>query len=409
MSTYTSLGVLAYSFPAVWWFDAACKARKAVSTTVWLCYLWLGGWCAVQVVQLPLRIMIAWRLPTGVNRVPREQIVDTCMRVFASLEWRMHSMTSNVAQGFLLIGSVLTSYAQSLTAQDTSTGSDSQLIHTVTVACVASAARMAFSFFWFFYNFSMQPPSTQPDGASRPCLAASLKPFTWKAPLVAPAVAGAGAAAVRDACALACGQSETCDCRMSSSPHCALLTKPTSTSRSTSPRCSTPVSTGARVGVSESSPQKVGDDADTDPDADYAWLHRTASVDEHPSLLPPATTPAHDTPTASLDARMDAGAGALSDNSLVRPPPVCTKQGGACSNHSHAGEDATITMHRTDCAVCLVDFAVGDKVASLPCSRLHVFHTACIVPWLSMHARCPLCAKPLPGSDAEASTPFVAR
>ncbi|KAJ2838643.1 hypothetical protein J3B02_006347, partial [Coemansia erecta] len=40
------------------------------------------------------------------------------------------------------------------------------------------------------------------------------------------------------------------------------------------------------------------------------------------------------------------------------------------------------------CGVCLMDYSVGDLVISLPCS--HVFHDACIVPWLTTNDKCPL-------------------
>ncbi|KAJ2118798.1 hypothetical protein IW147_006306 [Coemansia sp. RSA 720] len=47
-------------------------------------------------------------------------------------------------------------------------------------------------------------------------------------------------------------------------------------------------------------------------------------------------------------------------------------------------------IHEENCAVCLDDFAVGDKVRMLPCQ--HYFHVLCIDPWLmKSSAVCPLC------------------
>lgn len=42
------------------------------------------------------------------------------------------------------------------------------------------------------------------------------------------------------------------------------------------------------------------------------------------------------------------------------------------------------------CAICIEEFAQGDKLRQLPCQ--HEFHTECIIPWLTeRHPCCPLC------------------
>ena len=47
-----------------------------------------------------------------------------------------------------------------------------------------------------------------------------------------------------------------------------------------------------------------------------------------------------------------------------------------------------------DCAVCLMDFIDGDEVTLLPpCG--HIFHGACLLPWLKTHRHCPKCRAPL--------------
>lgn len=51
-------------------------------------------------------------------------------------------------------------------------------------------------------------------------------------------------------------------------------------------------------------------------------------------------------------------------------------------------ESTTVLKHDT-CAVCLDDFTEGSWLRELPCS--HMFHRACIDPWLVSHGRCPLC------------------
>ncbi|KAI0504120.1 hypothetical protein KFK09_015068 [Dendrobium nobile] len=44
----------------------------------------------------------------------------------------------------------------------------------------------------------------------------------------------------------------------------------------------------------------------------------------------------------------------------------------------------------TECPICLVEFADGEKVRVLP-SCNHGFHVRCIDTWLSSHSSCPIC------------------
>ncbi|GBG23879.1 E3 ubiquitin-protein ligase RNF149 [Hondaea fermentalgiana] len=54
----------------------------------------------------------------------------------------------------------------------------------------------------------------------------------------------------------------------------------------------------------------------------------------------------------------------------------------------------------SECAICIVDFEVGDPVRTLPCK--HTFHRECIDPWfLSNHTTCPSCRAPF-RDEAEA-------
>jgi len=59
------------------------------------------------------------------------------------------------------------------------------------------------------------------------------------------------------------------------------------------------------------------------------------------------------------------------------------------------------------CSVCMEDYKLGEPVRKLECT--HVFHTSCIVPWLQMHATCPVCRTNLTpgqqnsGSDSNSS------
>lgn len=52
-----------------------------------------------------------------------------------------------------------------------------------------------------------------------------------------------------------------------------------------------------------------------------------------------------------------------------------------------------------DCAVCKDPLPIGTKTKQLPC--LHLFHSACILPWLSARNSCPVCRYELPTDDPE--------
>jgi len=43
------------------------------------------------------------------------------------------------------------------------------------------------------------------------------------------------------------------------------------------------------------------------------------------------------------------------------------------------------------CAVCLVEFKEGERVATLSCHDSHVFHTPCIETWWQRKRACPMC------------------
>ena len=60
---------------------------------------------------------------------------------------------------------------------------------------------------------------------------------------------------------------------------------------------------------------------------------------------------------------------------------------------------ATMTAETT-CAICQEDFKRGDQVTQLKCNEAHLFHTDCIVEWISRGENtCPLCRAPIDNVD----------
>ncbi|XP_040380165.1 E3 ubiquitin-protein ligase RZF1-like [Oryza brachyantha] len=58
------------------------------------------------------------------------------------------------------------------------------------------------------------------------------------------------------------------------------------------------------------------------------------------------------------------------------------------------------------CPVCQDVFELGAEAREMPCS--HLYHAACIVPWLVQHNSCPVCRHPLPAPSPSGSTTATA-
>ncbi|CAM8969736.1 unnamed protein product [Rhodiola kirilowii] len=62
-------------------------------------------------------------------------------------------------------------------------------------------------------------------------------------------------------------------------------------------------------------------------------------------------------------------------------------------------EEHRRTQDDLTCAICKDIMFIGTEVNELPCS--HVYHSYCILPWLSVRNSCPLCRFELPTDDLE--------
>jgi len=107
--------------------------------------------------------------------------------------------------------------------------------------------------------------------------------------------------------------------------------------------------------------------------------------------------------TATSDADGEAGAGGVGEDpqydrdDLADVPPARPRAGpstAAASSSASAQEDDPMpeSIGRETCPICIVDFEDGDDVRVLPCEGKHVFHQACVDPWLlELSSSCPIC------------------
>lgn len=77
------------------------------------------------------------------------------------------------------------------------------------------------------------------------------------------------------------------------------------------------------------------------------------------------------------------------DGSNSGPPPMPKDQIKKLSTVKISDEQ--VKSSNLQCTVCMEDFQVGDSARQLPCE--HFFHQDCILPWLTLHASCPICRK----------------
>ncbi|KAL0714769.1 hypothetical protein Bca4012_021748 [Brassica carinata] len=131
------------------------------------------------------------------------------------------------------------------------------------------------------------------------------------------------------------------------------------------------------------------DDDDDDEEEDWCFVDPTVNSDDNFLL---------DSPYLHRLLRHlaseNSGSSSSSDSSLLRSsvidsiPTIQISSSMLCSDPD---PDSALL-----CAVCKEDFAVGESARRLPCT--HIYHSDCIVPWLSDHNSCPLCRFELPAA-----------
>lgn len=88
----------------------------------------------------------------------------------------------------------------------------------------------------------------------------------------------------------------------------------------------------------------------------------------------------------------------LTQNDRCGPPPAPTSSIDAMP---------TVRVNRDNirsnpnCPVCTEPFELGTNVREMPCK--HIFHSDCIVPWLTQHNSCPICRQPLSTEEPAAN------
>jgi hypothetical protein len=90
---------------------------------------------------------------------------------------------------------------------------------------------------------------------------------------------------------------------------------------------------------------------------------------------------------------------------VLLPKAAAVKLRRQATMTTSTGSNTNITLHlqpssHRDCVICTSALRAGDTVFRVPpCS--HLFHVACLEPWLKTHHTCPTCRAPLPTDDPE--------
>ncbi|EOA24441.1 hypothetical protein CARUB_v10017698mg [Capsella rubella] len=142
-----------------------------------------------------------------------------------------------------------------------------------------------------------------------------------------------------------------------------------------------------------------GDDEDADNDddedeEDWCFVDPTVNSDDNflldsPYLHRLLRHLASDN-SGSSSSSSSSSSSLLKSSDIDSIPTVQISSSMLCSTDGSDPDPDSVLL----CAVCKDDFVVGESARRLPCS--HIYHSDCIVPWLSDHNSCPLCRFELP-------------
>ncbi|KAH9055531.1 hypothetical protein EDB87DRAFT_1640088 [Lactarius vividus] len=106
------------------------------------------------------------------------------------------------------------------------------------------------------------------------------------------------------------------------------------------------------------------------------------------------TTTASDTDAEDDAARPHSRVHDDVDDSELPParPRAGPSRSGSAPRATSVADPLPESIGRETCPICIVDFDDGDDVRVLPCEGKHVFHQACVDPWLlELSSSCPIC------------------
>lgn len=116
-------------------------------------------------------------------------------------------------------------------------------------------------------------------------------------------------------------------------------------------------------------------------------------LDDSSDLLPSSPTTAAQNYLRRLILRLS------SDDIPIAPRGPCPASPPSISSIP----TVSISESSLPCAVCKDEFVTSFPARLLPCG--HLYHSDCIVPWLSRHNSCPVCRAPIPSTQPATELP----